>query len=45
MKTFKKYYCIASTVLEIEELKEALDKAKKKSGGFRHQRKIQSTAI
>ncbi|MCJ7444858.1 MAG: DUF3795 domain-containing protein [Methanotrichaceae archaeon] len=30
----KSYYCIASTVLEIEELKEALDEAKKKSKGL-----------
>ncbi|WP_340819802.1 DUF3795 domain-containing protein [Methanolobus sp. WCC4] len=29
----KRYYCIASTVLEIEELKEALDEAKKNSKG------------
>lgn len=30
----KSYYCIASTVLKIEELKEALDKAKKESKGL-----------
>lgn len=30
----KSYYCIASTVLEIEELKEALDKAKNESNGL-----------
>ena len=30
----KIYFCIAATVLEIEELKEALDKAKRKSEGL-----------
>ncbi|WP_321417776.1 hypothetical protein [uncultured Methanomethylovorans sp.] len=30
----KSYYCIASTILEIEELKEALDKAKNESNGL-----------
>jgi hypothetical protein len=30
----KSYYCIAATVLEIEELEEALIKAKKDSAGF-----------
>ncbi len=30
----KSYYCIASTVLEIEELKEALNEAKQKSKGL-----------
>ncbi len=31
----KSYYCIASTVLEIEDLKEALNKAKKSSKGLK----------
>jgi hypothetical protein len=30
----KSYYCIAATVFELEELKEALDQAKKESDGF-----------
>ena len=30
----KSYYCIAATVLEIEEIKEALTKAKKESDGL-----------
>jgi len=30
----KSYYCIAATVLEIEELKEALTRAKKESKGL-----------
>jgi hypothetical protein len=30
----KSYYCIAATVLEIEELKEALIQAKKESDGL-----------
>ena len=30
----KTYYCIATTVLEIEELKEALTQAKKESDGL-----------
>lgn len=30
----KSFFCIAATVLEIEELKEALDKAKRKSRGL-----------
>lgn len=30
----KRYYCVAATVLEIKELKEALSRAKKKSNGL-----------
>ena len=30
----KSYYCIAATVLEIEELREALTRAKKESDGL-----------
>ncbi|WP_241422577.1 hypothetical protein [Candidatus Contubernalis alkaliaceticus] len=35
----KNYYCIAAKVLEIDELKEALDRAKKESEGLKMKEK------
>jgi hypothetical protein len=41
----KSYYCIAATVLEIEELKKALSEAKELSEGLEIKKEIQGSAL